>query len=128
MKIRKPKTPITSLIDISLLLLIYFMLVTNYSKVNVVKVTPPSVKNCYFLSKEKTVLITITRSGEVFLNGKKIYLDELDILLRKYSPNTVFLIKADKETAFKNVVKLVDKLKSLNFNYYIAVERISNEE
>ncbi|SMO48527.1 biopolymer transport protein ExbD [Balnearium lithotrophicum] len=127
-KIRKPKSPITSLIDISLLLLVYFMLITNYSQTNVVEVNPPSMKNCETIEQEKTVFITITKNGKIFLDGKEVNYNQLSDLLKNYNPKTTFIIKADKETAFKNVLNLVDKLKSLNLNYFVAVERTEDEK
>ena len=126
--IKKPATPITSLIDISMLLLIYFMLTSNFIKPKAINITPPSAKHYKTIENRRKIYIIIDRNGSVFLNGRVIGLDNIPNELRNCGDNSVIIVKADRETAFKNVVHVMDRIRSLNFkNIFVAVKDESNK-
>jgi biopolymer transport protein ExbD len=108
-----PSLNITPLIDVVLLLLIFFMISTTFVAQPGINVNLPKT-----VSSEKRVgeemIVTMTKDRSIYLNEKKT--DEkylLEKLKAEYDKNNnvLLVIKADKEVSHGRVVEVMDLAK-----------------
>ena len=110
---------VTPMVDVMLVLLIIFMVITPMLTkgvaVDMVKAKNPiAMKDA---DKEDAILIGITRNGEVFLSpgNKRVTSDELPGKVRDLQTNkldkTVY-IKADMRSKYEKVEEVVDNLRA----------------
>ena len=108
---------VTPMVDVMLVLLIIFMVITPMlSKgvsVDLVKtVNPIAMQNA---DKEDAILVAVTRNGEVFLGSAKLPAADLpgrvkDLLVGRLD-KTVF-VKCDSRSRYEKVVEVVDNLRA----------------
>lgn len=101
------------LIDVSLVLLIIFMVVTPFLVSSQIKINLP--KAVSGISPDSApIKIQINSRKNFYIDGQMILLDDLDSLLRsKFSreKNPVVLIEADRSVPFELVIKVMDSAK-----------------
>jgi biopolymer transport protein ExbD len=104
----------SSLTDIVLLLLIFFLLSSSFIIQPGIKVQLPKTETAAFHS-EKSIYITITRAGSVYLNDKQVSLSMLGAELRRFivsGEKQVIVLRADKEVKLDLAVKVMDMCKA----------------
>lgn len=109
-KTRTVVISITSLIDVVLLLLIFFMLTTNFVEQPGMKLDLPETESIASESSDE-LTVTISSEGEVYLENELIDLENLKAELLKYKEeNSIssLMIKADKTTPHGTVVRVMD--------------------
>jgi biopolymer transport protein ExbD len=118
--------PLTSLIDIVFLLLIYFLLTTNFLTEAGIDVKLPEA----VASKEKDVtelVIYIDKEGDILFQGEKVEENELLGRLKSlvlYSKDPLLTVKADRELALGKAVKVMDIARLAGINKLsLATER-----
>jgi biopolymer transport protein ExbD len=108
-----PTLNITPLIDVVLLLLIFFMISTTFIIQPGINVNlPETVTSEKHSGKE--IVVVITKDNTVYLNEKKIdknYILERFKTEQDKNPNVLLIIKADKEVAHGHVVEIMDLAK-----------------
>jgi len=105
----------TPLIDCVLQLLIFFMLSSSFVLQAGIHVDLPKAR-APKLQHEQDIVITITRTNEIFLNDQKMSADQLPIsLLEKVtkSENKIVLIKPDKRVETGKLVEVMGIAKSV---------------
>lgn len=105
----------TPLIDCVLQLLIFFMLSSSFVLQTGIHVDLPKAR-APKLQDEQDLVITITRTNEIFLNDEKMTSDQLPIaLLEKLakSENKTVLIKPDKRVETGKLVEVMGIAKSV---------------
>ena len=102
-------------IDVSLVLLIIFMVMTPFLMKSQIKVNlPESPTGQQITQEDKTVDIQVMADGTIFMDGKKIATADLDKVLsgRVHDPkNQAVMIEADKKAAFEHVVAVMGVVK-----------------
>ncbi len=104
----------SSLTDIVLLLLIFFLLSSSFIIQPGIKVQLPRTETAAFHS-EKSLYITITRAGSIYLNDNQVSLGMLGAELRRYivsGEKQVIVMRADKEVKLDLAVKVMDICKA----------------
>jgi biopolymer transport protein ExbD len=138
---KPPKAPavtsdinVTPMVDVMLVLLIIFMVITPMLTkgvaVDMVKAKNPiAMKDA---DKEDAILIGITRNGEVFLSpgNKRVTADELPGKVRDLQTNkldkTVY-VKADLRAKYEKVEDVVDNLRAAGVDQLgLLTEQIAN--
>ncbi len=107
---RKVSINITSLIDVVLLLLIFFMLTSRFVEQPGLKLDLPNTKSSVS-EKSNKMEISILADGEMFLNGRAVSLNELEDNIRnqiKDIKDKSLLLRADKNVPYGKVVKVMD--------------------
>jgi len=110
---RKTRTvviSITSLIDVVLLLLIFFMLTTSFVEQPGMKLDLPETESTTGESTDE-LTVTISTEGEIYLGKEMIKLENLKEALQKYKEEkdtSSLVIKADKTTPHGIVVQVMD--------------------
>ena len=105
----------TPLIDCVLQLLIFFMLSSSFVLQTGIQVDLPKAR-APRLQDEQDIVITITRTNEIFLNDEKMSVDQLPIaLLEKVtkSKKKIVLIKPDKRVETGKLVEVMGIAKSV---------------
>jgi biopolymer transport protein TolR len=104
---------VTPLVDVMLVLLVIFM-VTAPMMQQGVQVNLPKAETKALTSPEESVVVSIEKSGGVFINSAQIPAGELRAKLSemfaKRSKKEVFL-KADKDVTYGEVVKTMAEIK-----------------
>ncbi len=140
---KPPKAPdvtsdinVTPMVDVMLVLLIIFMVITpmltkGAAVVMVKAKNPIAMKDA---DKEDAILIGITRNGEVFLSpgNKRVTADELPGKVRDLQTNkldkTVY-VKADLRSKYEKVEEVVDNLRAAGVDQLgLLTEQIANNK
>ncbi len=119
---------ITPLIDIVFLLLIFFVLTTTFNPKSKIEVNLPQTKvENVKLQKENITRISIKKNGDIFLNEKKLSIENLENFLKTSlltkKENTV-IISADKSVLHGKVIEVMDIIKN-NGIKEISIETIN---
>ena len=113
---RKPEIIIVSLIDIFAILLIFMVMTTQFKQEQPeVTIKLPESKSAVTAEKAGTpVILSISEKEEIFLDTKKIPLEELRTVLLeilKQSPPPTLALNADRKAPFGTIIKVLDVLK-----------------
>jgi biopolymer transport protein ExbD len=114
---RKPEVIIVSLIDIFAILLIFMVMTTQFKKQEAsVTIKLPESKTAVVAEKSanKTVVLSIGETEEIFLDEKKVEIGALKaaiIDLMKASPPPTLALNADKKAPFGVIIHVLDVLK-----------------
>ncbi len=112
---------LTSMIDIVFNLLIFFMVSTTLTNTPLIKVNLPKSSSSAEAEKSENIFITISNSGQMFLNKEEMSIDELKEKLAELSIDpsareNVVIIRADEEVPTKLLIESMDIAKSLGFH------------
>lgn len=104
---------VTPFVDVMLVLLVIFMVTTPLMEKGIdVNLPKEPAKDVEIIEK---AIITVNKRQEIFLNGRKIPIYEIETALKKaYNGRTdkeVFL-RADKELPYGFIVKIMSKVKN----------------
>ena len=104
----------SSLTDIVLLLLIFFLLSSSFIIQPGIKVQLPRTDTAAVHS-EKSIYVTVTRAGSIYLNDNLVPLGKLGPELRRFiisGEKQVFVLRADKEVKLDLAIHVMDICKS----------------
>jgi len=106
---------LTPLIDVVFLLLIFFMVSTVFVDFKRrMDISLPSSKSSVSDAIPKTIKLEITFDKKIFLNGKKVRLEELEPALGEIdqSKKNAAIIRADKNLPYGDVIKIMGMLQN----------------
>ena len=112
---------VTPLIDIVFLLLIFFVLNSQFEKLTTMELSLPKV-NSNQLNEfaNENLIIEINSAEEVILNGKRLsefsYTSLNDFIINNYPENKKAVISADSDTKYQHLVTVMDVLNKNNFD------------
>lgn len=113
----------SSMTDIVFLLLIFFMLTSNFVVSNGITLNLPSAKGQ--VVSDKTVTVSITKDLKYYINQEAVSYDAMDAQLRlaiaDMATPTVIL-NADKEISIEQMVKVMAIIKNMNAKMVLATE------
>ena len=125
MKFKKKKSPdisleITPLVDVIFLLLIFFVLSTQFIDLKTMSIDLPSIdKKTMSNLPENRVKIEISKEGEVLINNTTINEFSLKSLNEELSliPSNIktAIISADSDTRYQYIVTIMESLNSNGF-------------
>lgn len=121
----RPEINVISLVDIMLVLLIFFAATTSFILVGGIDVNLPSAQSGGETSK-KLVAVTVTKDNKLYVDN--VQTDEQAIytaLVDAYSrtPEATLIIEADRSSLHGAVVTVIDAGKQAGFeNFSIAIE------
>lgn len=101
---------VTPLVDITLVLLIIFMVTATYIVSPAIKVELPKAQTGETV-ESTTLSITLVENGTVYLNGEEVshkILEEKIKTLKKQTKDLQAIIAADKKVFHGDVIKLID--------------------
>jgi biopolymer transport protein ExbD len=98
--------PVAPLVDVVLLLLIFYMLVSRYLPPTLA-VSLPEASTAQH-EHSPSVSLSIDRQGRLSMDGRLTEWDDLALLLAEYEPSTRLRIAADKAVDYEYVVRALD--------------------
>ncbi len=130
-KINKSKDflNLTPLIDIVFLLLIFFMLTSNFIEKEGIKIKLPE-SSSKTVVKNDTITIYVTKENKIYFHGKFIDIKTLPIVLKDAISNSdtkTVILKADKDSKMEIAVKVLDLAKTFGAKkLIIATKKVNN--
>jgi biopolymer transport protein ExbD len=106
---------LTPLVDVVFLLLIFFMVSTVFVDFKrQMDISLPSSKSSVPSKVKEPFKVDLTVDKQIFLNGKKVTLEEFESALSKISlsKTSSAVIRADKNLPYGNVIKVMGILQS----------------
>jgi biopolymer transport protein ExbD len=106
--------PLTSLIDIVFLLLIYFLLTTNFLVDEGIKIKLPQA-NASAPQTEEVITVYVDQEGRAYLENKEISEARLFERLREMignKENELVVVRADRAVILNKAVKIMDLAKA----------------
>lgn len=127
MKLKAHKEPITSfnmisLTDIIFLLLVFFLLSSTFVLQPGIKVQLPVTTNNPDISSEKSLVISLSKDGAVYLNDELVNKIELGAMLRQRVldvGNPIVVLRADKSVLIESLVEIMDIAKSAGADRFV---------
>jgi biopolymer transport protein ExbD len=125
-----PAIPIVSLIDIMVILLIFFIATTTFREKKVqMKINLPESKTMGATESKPEVRksITLTKAKEVFLDGNPVDIEKLAdslLKLKAANPGVKLELEADTDTALGSLMKIWDALRAAGFTINEVPARI----
>ena len=107
---------ITPMLDLAYVLLVIFIIMTTAS-VQGVKVNLPKASASVSLAKPQTKAITVSDSGQIFLDAFPVSIGELEARLRTQkalTPDFPIIVKGDANVQYQKVVDILDLLRRLH--------------
>ena len=107
---------LTPLVDVVFLLLIFFMVSTVFVDFKrQMDISLPSSKSSFSSETLEPIKVELTINKQVFLNGKKIKIEELESALSKISSSKKrsAIIRADKNLSYGNVIRVMGILQTV---------------
>jgi biopolymer transport protein ExbD len=103
--------PITNLVDVLFLLIVFFMMSTVLSFDRGYGVKLPQSSAAGAISN-KGVSVTIARDGKVYVDGNETPLDRLGdaVKSRQRAAGNNVILKSDRETRFQAIADVMDRL------------------
>ncbi len=103
------------LIDVALILLIIFMVITPFLVQTQIQVNLPKARTGVSVSsQESPIKITLHENGNIYVNGRKTSNLRKELILRLGKSNTkTVLIEAEKTLPLEKAVKVLDQAKQL---------------
>ena len=99
------------LIDMVFILLIFFVITTNFNRQTGVDVSKPKARTA-ISQGQKTLLIGITREGTVHIHGRQVHFDRLRTLISTEvakDPALSIVVVADQDASIGKTVQIMDQ-------------------
>lgn len=108
---------LTPVVDIVFNLLIFFALSLNFAAASRgIDIKLPSASSAKTIRSDQ-VTVNLTKEGLIFLNDKKITLEQLGPMLKeKADKKSLVIIRADSDVEHGKVVRIMDIIKSQDLN------------
>ncbi|MEX0685414.1 MAG: biopolymer transporter ExbD [Balneolales bacterium] len=119
----------SSLTDIVLLLLIFFLLTSSFVTNFAIKVDMPRAETGA-ATEQQFVNVTITDDGRFYVMGEPVSSANLASSIRteyQKNPNASMVLRADKNAIIDDAVNVMNIGKALNMNIMMATERASRQ-
>lgn len=114
---------LTPLIDVVFLLLIFFIVASEFKKnETVLNLSLPSSQSSTQIVKKEEIVIEISKNSLAY-NAKKIDFLELEDRLKQVDKKRALIVRIDKEVKYERVVKLLDLLNKLSLSNLLLVTK-----
>ncbi|MFC1850816.1 ExbD/TolR family protein [candidate division CSSED10-310 bacterium] len=126
-QIIKPELNMTQLIDVVLLLLIFFMITSSFVVQPGLKVTLPK-SSSQESQPENQLKLIVTKDNAVYLDNQRVRIENLRDELQKrmmQKEMQLLLIKADENVIHGFVVHIMDIARSLHLDVGIATRALN---
>ena len=101
---------IAPLLDMVFILLIFFVITTNFNRQSGVEVQKPKAQSAVYQG-QKTILIGISREGTIHIHGKQVNLDKLTRIVASElarRPDANVVVVADRGSILGRAVEVMD--------------------
>ena len=103
---------VTNLVDVTLVLLIIFMITAPTIRKGIPVNLPEAVAST--IKSQNCIIVTLNNEGKIFLDQEPVLPDDLKILVIKQhiaKPNAPILLQADQDIQYGLVIDVMDRIK-----------------
>ena len=107
----KPSINIVPLMDVLTILIFFFLVSMQFKEMTTLNLTLPQIETAARNEQAESVEITIDAEGAVFLDARRVSMEELRAALGELEgagPETPVLIRADRATPLETVTNAMD--------------------
>jgi biopolymer transport protein TolR len=107
---------VTNLVDVTMVLLIIFMLTAPFIQAGI-KVKLPKAKSTV-IKETEAVVISVNEDGEIFINNEKVEEEQLGdaLMTLKVAGEERVFVRADEDVAYGVVMNVIGEVKSVGIN------------
>ncbi len=101
---------IAPLLDMVFILLIFFVITTNFNRQSGVEVQKPKAQTAIYQG-QKTILVGISREGSIHIHGRQVNIDKLTRIITSElarRPDANVVIVADRGSVLGRAVEVMD--------------------
>jgi biopolymer transport protein ExbD len=115
-----PEINLIAFIDVLLVILIFLMISTTFTRYQELSITLPAVEGAASKSKPKDISVAISSDGRVAIDGKRVAIDQLAQSLSQSAKNTggdngpVVIIAADGKAPHQAVMQVMEAARNAN--------------
>lgn len=102
------------LVDVMLVLLVIVLTTATFISTGQIPVNLAKAKEAGD-HKDVPVVVTLTATGELFLNDRPVPADGLKTMLLTHPRESLVVVRADKVTLLERFVSVVDEIRGLGF-------------
>ncbi len=102
------------LVDVMLVLLVIVLTTATFISTGQIPVNLAKAKEAGD-QKDVPVVVTLTATGELFLNDRPVPADGLKTMLLAHPRESLVVVRADKVTLLERFVSVVDEIRGLGF-------------
>lgn len=121
---------VSSLTDIVMLLLIFFLLSSSFVMSSGIKVQLPRAETGE-INTGKNVNVSVTDKGKLYVNSEQVTLENLGRKLSSVlqnNPDKIIVVSADKNVTLQNAVQVIDIAKAVGATrFLIATQPLSHQ-
>jgi biopolymer transport protein ExbD len=99
------------LIDVVFLLLLFFMLTSQFIEEPAIKIALPKSKTSEVLPNEEPKTISVTEAGQIYFMGSMVELKDLKTAILQTQEQDFIKIKADSGVRLGLMVNVIDEVK-----------------
>lgn len=117
----EPEIVVIPLIDVLLMLLIFFMVATTFNRMGALNIVLPEADSSTAVSQHRSVNISIDADGRYYVNRQEVINTELDTLKQAIATaagddtTPQIVLQADRRTQLQSVVRAMDAARQLGF-------------
>lgn len=129
-KNRPPDINLTPLVDVVLLLVLFFMVTAQFAVLPGLKLTLPGVDPSARVEAAERLEISITGAGDLYFEGEATSLGNLPTHLERtgaMGDEVVVLVTADQSVPYGRIVKIMDILRMGGFRRVVFAARPESE-
>ena len=129
---QEPEINLVPMIDVVLVLLIFFMIATSFRKEADLQIELPEASQQALPAERDQLTISIDAEGRYFVNAKPVADEDIETLKRAIAEaageqrDRPLMIRADGRTAHQSVVKAMDAAGQLGFRQ-LAIATVQEE-
>jgi biopolymer transport protein ExbD len=125
-----PTIEIAPLVDVVFLLLLFFMVTTQFTLAPGLKVSLPTINESAPVARTAKISVGLNAAGDIYVNGEITALSDLHEILKNVTPNpesAVVLLEADRNTSHGSVVAVMDEINRIGFRSMVIAARWKKE-
>jgi len=132
-RVRRRENPvieIAPLIDVVFLLLLFFMVTTQFVSMPGLSISLPGVKPGASVTATAKIDVQVTEAGDIYVAGNPISMDDFSAAVKRNAPDpasTVVVLMADERTTHGRIVSLMDALRRQGFKRVVMAARWEKE-
>ena len=115
---RKPKIDVVPLIDVLMVLIVFFLVTMQFTDLRALNVKLPKIESAGSNLIRNELIISIKEDGMIFVNGSESTINSLGKILQtsaKLPVKPMVLVVADENVPLKHVTEVVDLCRLNNF-------------
>ncbi len=127
-----PEINLIAFIDVLLVILIFLMISTTFTKYQELSITLPEANGVSATSKSKELNVAITADGRIAMNGKRVTYSQLDTQMNEWAQQlgtqAMVIIAADGKAPHQAVMQVMEAARNANLHQIVFATQGKNDK